>query len=72
MERVEVDEPILPPDLISVADPPAHGVEHGHHHAAGEDKDPSEHQEVSDEDEDHAGWKNNGSVHFIPLAQRYL
>ena len=72
MERVEIYESVLPSYFICVTDAPAESVEHGHDHAAGENQHPGEHQNVGDEDEDHAGWKNNGSVLFIQLVSSYL
>ena len=54
MERIKIDESLVPADLVSVADAPAHGVEDCHDGAASEHDDPREKQDVSDENENYA------------------
>ena len=54
MEWVEVDEALVPLDLVRVANAPADGVEDSHDDAAGQHDQPREQQQVCDADEDHA------------------
>ena len=53
VERVEIDEPVIPADLICVADTPRDGVEHRHDDATGKHQDPGKEKHVGDEDEHH-------------------
>ena len=55
VKGVEVDRPLVPADLVSVADAPAHGVEDGHDDAAGKHDDPREQQHIGHENEKDAG-----------------
>lgn len=57
VERVEVDESLVPLDLVRVADAPADGVEDSHDDATRQHNQPGEQQQVRDEDENHASWE---------------
>jgi ribosomal protein L12E/L44/L45/RPP1/RPP2 len=55
VEGVEVDESLVPSDLVRVADAPAHGVEHGHDGAAAQSHNPRKQKHEEDHDEQDAG-----------------
>ena len=55
VKGIKVDRSLVPANLVSVADAPAHGVENGHDDAAGEHNDPRKKQHIGHENEQDAG-----------------
>jgi hypothetical protein len=64
--RVEVYGSTFPANLISIADTPAESIEHGHDDTACKDHNPTDQQQVGDQNKDHASC-NKKLFNFMHL-----